>query len=41
MKKNKLSLKKIEISELSPKKQQSINAGFLSIGHECSLANTC
>lgn len=43
MKKNqkKLSLNKVQISELSHTEKKSLNGGFLSIGHECSVSNTC
>lgn len=43
MKKNqkKLSLNKVQISELNVAEQQALNGGFLSIGHECSVRNTC
>lgn len=43
MKKNqkRLSLNKVQVSELNAAEQQALNGGFLSIGHECSVNNTC
>ncbi|HVI45113.1 MAG TPA: class I lanthipeptide [Chitinophaga sp.] len=38
---NKLSINKDMISAMANQEMQTVNGGFLSIGHDCSIRNEC